>query len=356
MSPSRKVTPLSQIDRFVQEAGRIRMGIKVKRAGKKDSMKATDTFRFTSATKDLLEQLAVLYGGLVEPWYDERAQPKNQFQLMSMADRINVMLIPDGISQWYEEWSGGGNLRRCDGVTMTVPEDTGPHDYELVERPCICNLNGKLQCKLKTRLSFVLPDISFAGSWRLESGGQAASKELPAMYDLIAAVTSRGRMVQAQLSISHREHMTNGKKNVFIVPELTINETPLAMASGAATLAVGSGDVLPPTYELERPPMRDPGYDTGGEDEPIDAEVLTEEMIEVETRLKADALQFGFNEHAYVEAVRAESEYWFATKGEPGVWERMRSCSDKVRTEQLEPVALSKGKISWKTTKPSSIQ
>lgn len=337
--PTRTVTPLSQIDRHVPEAGRIRMGHKTTGRNGKPSMEALQHFRFTSPDRTLLEQLAAIYGGEVKPWHDDKASPKDQFQLYSNSERVNVLLIPDSLSMWYELWTGGGCKRRCDGVTCTVPEKTSDYDYELVEQPCLCAAEGKLSCKRATRIQFVLPEISFAGAWRLESKGQYASEELPGMVALIEAVTVQGRMVQAVLSIDRREKMTEVGKRNFVVPKLSILNTPLELASGSSTLAIGGTAVQPPTMQLgsgHAPPAPSPSPD----DEITDAEVLTDEQLDIEQRIKADALAFGFDEHAYLAAVRSQVN---------GDWERMADCSRKVRSESLEPTALSGGRIVWKS-------
>lgn len=335
-----KVTPLSQIDRRVPEAGRIRMGHKVTARNGKQSMAALDTFRFTSPRRELLDQLARIHGGEVKPWHDAKANPAHQFQLYSDTDSIEVLVIPQGISVWYEMWTGGGCKRRCDGEICTVPKQTSQYDFELIEQPCLCDAEGALSCKTYTRINIVLPEISFAGSWRLESHGENASKELPGMYEFIEQVQARGGMPRATLSIDKREHMTEVGKRNFVVPKLALIETPNELIAGTTATAIAG-----PSAPLQLTPKssaweadRQPGMDSG-DDEPVDAEVLTPELIAAEVLLEADALNFGFDPRAYVEAVKTQVA---------GDVERMRSCSDKVRAGVLEPLSLSGGIIQWR--------
>lgn len=335
-----KVTPLSEIDRHVREAGRIRMGIKTVTAKGKPSMEATGTFRFTSQHKHLLDELATHYGGTVKPWHDDKANPRDQFQLQSEVDRVPVLLIPDGISTWYELWGGRGNQRRCDGITCTVPEPDG-YDLNLVEKPCLCAEAGKLTCKRHTRIAVLLPVIAFEGSWRLESKGKAASEELPGMYALISAVVVRGRMVEAVLGMESREMMTEAGPRHFVVPYLAITESPKQLAAGGSTLAIGSGPVEPPTMQVGV------GYgtvDLHTDNEPIEAEVIEDGQLEAEEQLCADARNFGLPEDAYVAAVKAEC----MIEGRLSVkW--MNAISRRTRAEEIEPLGFSQGLIKWKT-------
>lgn len=327
------VTPLAQLDRTVPEAGRIKLGHKITAKSGKIVQSSLDKFRFTSPQRRLLEELAAIYGGTPKPWHDDRANPRDQFELYSEVSEINVLVIPGALSQWYEKWSGGGNERRCDGEVCTTSRQ-GPDGSELVEVPCICDANEQMECKRTTRVSFALPEITFAGAWRLETKGKNASRELPGMFDLISAVTVRGRLVQAKLVIAQREEMRNGKRQNFVVPQLQMSESLAALGGGASTLAIGPAEVTPPTYELGT------GLELPAGDEPEEAEILTPEMVDTEQRLAADALNFGFDPKHYVSCVHAQVD---------GDYDRMRACSDRVRTGTLEPEAIVQGRIQWKT-------
>jgi len=331
MSPGLTVTPLSQLDRTAPEAGRIKLGHKTQSKSGKTVQASLHKFRFTSPHRYLLDQLAAIYGGTVKPWHDDKANPRDQFELYSEADSINVMIIPGAISQWYELWSGGGNERRCDGEECTTSR-SGPNGRELVVVPCICDAEEQLACQRTTRIQFALPEITFAGVWRLESKGKAASRELPAMFDLISAVTVRGRLVKARLIISARTEMRDGKRQNYVVPQLVMDETLEALGGGAAVVAVGPGEPQPPTLQLGT------GLELPDDDTIEEAEVLTPEMVDTEMRLKADAVNFGFDPVHYLACVRAQVD---------GDYTRMRTCSDRVRGGTLVPLAISQGRIQW---------
>ncbi len=343
---ARTPVPLTQLDRRPPEAGRIRMGEKTDRA-----MRSLDRFRFTSPDQTLIQAIAALYGGTVRPWNEPRAKVKQQWQVTITASEIDVYMPQDGLSIWYEMWAGGGCQRRCDGVECQVPMETGPGQHELVMTPCICDARQLMECKPYTRLSVIIPNIPFAGVWRLESKGWNAAHELPGMADLISTLQGSGQMVQATLGVERRDEMVMGKKQSFVVPKLAIKQTVLELQTGAAdaaalalngspVAALGSGetstaagfDVLAKERQWgELVPSNADGIE--------DAEVVDDELLELEARLRADGRQFGIDPERYLAAVRRQTN---------GDRERMADCSAKVRAELLVPLGLAgDGSIQW---------
>lgn len=326
------VTPLSQIDRRAPEAGRIRLGIK----GTKGAPRSIDTFRFTSPNRAGLDALAAKYGGEVIPWSDPKANPSQQFQLTSATNEIRVMLTPDGLDQSYELWAGSGCARRCDGETCQQPVRSGD-DYEMVSVPCICDANDALECKPYTRLQVVIPDIPFAGVWRLETKGYNAMAELPGMYELIQTIAARGGLVDALLRLERRERVTPTGKRNFVVPSLAIAQSVDELMIGTANPAVAALSA-PPMPALP-PSLSDDDRD----DEPVEAELIDDELLALEELLRADARNFGLDENIYVSAVKAQVDYDRS---------RIQSCIDRVRTGALEPTGFHQGRIVWRQTTP----
>lgn len=321
------VTPLSQIDRRAPEAGRIRLGVK---SGK--AMRSIDTFRFTSPNRQVIEQIAVLYGGQARPWSDPRANPSNQFEVITESADVRVMLTPDGLSTSYELWAGSGCERRCDGVECEVPRRVDG-DYEMVTVPCICTREGVRECKPITRLQVVLPDVPFTGVWRMETKGWNALHELPGMYELIQSLAAQGRLVEARLQVERRERVTPAGKRNYVVPRLAIGQNldQLMSASGTSHLAIGAGSTssAAPAPPLPAAPV---------ESEIVDAELIDDELLELEQRLRSDATNFGLNADAYVAAVKAQAENDRA---------RIRLCIDQVRSGHIEPTGFSNGRVAW---------
>lgn len=327
------ITPTAQLGTRAPEAGRIRFGVKVPaQNGKKASMKSIDTLRFTSTDRQILEDIARTYGGNVQPWNDPSANPSHQFEVITNTTKVRVLLVPDGLSTWYELWSGGGCQRRCDGVTCSSPQRIGS-DYELVETPCLCREAGERSCNPHTRLQVVLPEFAFTGVWRFESAkGWNAAEELPGMFALITACAMQGRMVDADFAIERCERMTpTGKKN-FVKPRLTVRSSVLELAEGGGVLSIGAGSSSPPDFTIKQ-------LEAGPDTVIADAEVLDDDLLEIEALLTKDAENFGLDPNAYIDAIRAAT---------PGDRTRWRNCSTKVRAGVLEPLAIAGGRVQWK--------
>lgn len=226
---TRLPVPLNNLRRRIPEAGRLRMGVKTGRA-----MKAIDTWRFTSHDKVALEQIADLYGGAVKAWSDPKAA-EGQFEVITDASEIRIVLPPEPLSgPVYELWSGGGCERRCDGEHCETMQ-RGPEGPEPVEVPCLCSAAGALSCDVKTRLSVLLPEIRFAGVWRLDTKSWNAAQELPGMVELVQSQQGNG-LSYAVLAIKPRRTVTNGQTKRFLVPQLGIPQSLEELAAGMTRL------------------------------------------------------------------------------------------------------------------------
>lgn len=233
------------IQRRHMELGRIRMGEK----GSKGQPQRLETWRLTSASRDLLESAAAVYGGTVEEWTD--APDKGYYQLTTETASLDVMIPPgDAYSQYYELWSGGGCKRRCDGVTEL-----------LSGLECKCDAEER-ECKITTRINVMLPQVAGLGVWRLESHGYYAAAELPDMLELLQQV-SGGRIIGGILRIEQRSSKKGGKTNRYPVPVLDLPNITLASLTGGGVV------VNAPLLEAGKPPLltgTDPGeaaFDNG---------------------------------------------------------------------------------------------
>lgn len=224
-----EIVRVSDFGRRMVEHGRIRLGVK---SGK--AMKSIDTFRFTSPDRIAVEQLAEQFGGECVPWSDPKASPVNQFEVVTQATQIPVWILPGGLSVNYEMWSGGGCVRRCDGVECETSMRTYDADYEPVMVPCICAKDGKLACRPYTRLSVVIPTIRFGGSWRMESKGWNAAEELPGMVDMIGQLQASGTL-RGILRLERRQ--SQGGRRKFVVPTLTVDLSAEEILYGAGHLS-----------------------------------------------------------------------------------------------------------------------
>src|SRR4051812_8068743 len=110
--------PILTLQRQMRELGRIRTGI---RTGARKLPEKLDTFRLTSSSRELIERAAEAYGGEARPW-------ENGWEVVTEARSLDIVVPPGQVvTQWYELWTGGGCLRRCDGVTNV-----------LTMTPCAC--------------------------------------------------------------------------------------------------------------------------------------------------------------------------------------------------------------------------
>jgi len=343
----KQIVAISNLDRRMPEAGRIRLGERTARA-----MKSLDHLRFTSPRRDLIDQIAGQYGGRVAEWNEPSSTSPHQFQVTITADLVDVYLVPGGLNTQYEAWEGGGAARRCDGETCEIPVQTAD-GYDMQPVPCLCRAQNVALCRPYTRMQLILPTIAFAGTWRLETKGWNAAHELPGMYDMISTLASSGQMITAQLGIEQRQKVNRGRKQYFVVPRLTIAQTALEIQAGAANalaLTERGHGVATPALGTGVPLLaaNDEIFDriVGGDDEIIEAEVISDEELDAIDRLTKDAQQFNLDPARFVSAVRAQID---ASANEVSTAVRMRNASDRIRADVMEPLGfLADGRVQWK--------
>jgi hypothetical protein len=219
--------PIITTQRRMAEKGRIRIGQKVL-GTRRDGSTYTrpdklDRFRFTSADRALIEQIARTYGGQAVEWDNAG---RSEFEVVTDARSIPVIVVKGGFSQWHEFWSKGGLQHRCDGekdpAGVYCDPDSDDH-LAALEKPT-------------TRLSVMLAEIETLGVWRLETKGWNAAAELPSMAELAMHV---GDLVPATLSLAERSSIveTPGgtQTSRFVVPMLDLQVTKRRLMEIAAT-------------------------------------------------------------------------------------------------------------------------
>lgn len=237
---AREVVPVSQLGRRVTEQGRIRLGKKMSTSRGGTRPGSIDTFRFTSADKTAIEQLAATYGGKVEACEDKNL--RGQWEVETLVNEIGVILPPNALGDTpiYEQWSGGGLVVRCDGVTASTPRKLGNGEWDFAEAACQCLTSGKNDCKVKVRLSVILRDIRFGGSWLLTTSSWNAAHELPGMIEMIEAVQDQG-LTPALLRLVRRNEVRFGETKTFVVPTLAVDASVNDILAGGNALAAAPG-------------------------------------------------------------------------------------------------------------------
>lgn len=204
-----------------RELGRIRLGQK----GDRGQPEKLDRLRITSASRDLIDKVAGLYGGTVNPWTPRGGT--GQYEVIITATRVPILVPPQPITQWMETWTGGGCVHRCDGRTNVLTAELCDDDDP-----------DHVAAKPTTRLNVILRDVEGLGVFRLESHGWNAAAELPMAAMFLAAV---GGYVEAHLGIEERvsKKVVNGRAqtNRFMVPVIEVDVTPAQLLAGGAAVA-----------------------------------------------------------------------------------------------------------------------
>ncbi|MEV5770130.1 hypothetical protein AB0L49_02500 [Streptomyces antimycoticus] len=227
--------PIIDLQRRMRQLGEIRIGHVVptgrtRRDGKPGTRPAKlNHFRFTSPSREILTQVAALYGGEVKAWTPANGGP-SEFEVYSTTNRLPVLIPPkDAVSQWYELYAGSKCQRRCDGVTE-----------QKSDRPCICDPEDR-DCKITTRVNVMLRDVPALGQWLLISKGYYAAVELPPAAELLAQA---GGYVAGWLGMEEKLVQRDEGPARFMVPTLDVEITPAALMAGnitGAPAAVASG-------------------------------------------------------------------------------------------------------------------
>jgi hypothetical protein len=218
---------ISDLQRRIAEVGRIRIGQQVK-SGKTTRPSKLDFFRLTSPNRQRIEQAARLYGGDVKEW---EAPAGAQWEVITKTAVLPVIVPPSDMafSQWYELWSGGGCLRRCDGAVDSIGD-----------QPCVCNPESR-QCDIHTRLSVMLRDMPGLGLWRIDTSGYYAALELQGAVDVMRMAAAAGTMLPAQLRLEQRMIKRAGEQTKrFAVPVLDVEISPAQLLSGGDRRDIGT--------------------------------------------------------------------------------------------------------------------
>lgn len=257
--------PILDLEHRLREVGRIRLGARIEAVSKNGKQirrpVKLDTFKLTSRDEQIIQRAAGLYGGTAEPWPDQ----EGQWQVTTAVDDLAVIVPPahTAFSQWYEEWSGGGCRKRCDGRRDV-----------LRDCPCDCDPEHRA-CQIHTRLSVMLPDLPGLGVWRVDTQGYYAAVELGGAVEVASAAAERGQMLPARLRLEQRKVLRDGKTHKFATPVLDLDVSPAQLLAapdtGPAIAAANSAGALPDATGSTQEPGELPAPATDTTAEPVDA-------------------------------------------------------------------------------------
>lgn len=246
---------LIERQRAGKELGRIRLGQQVPTKNGKMRPDKLATFRFTTNSDATARAVAELLGGTARPWEGGT----QRYEVITTSDELAIMVPPGEavISQWYELWTGGGCVRRCDGIKATLRgvEQVNGEDqaFERTGQDCVCPAGKERAelaargraCKPTTRLNVILPDLPDMGVWRVESHGFHAAVELGGDAALLGKARDAGVILPAVLRLEHRVKNVPGKpRQEWYVPRLEIRATLRELAAGSPDSAISRA--LPP--------------------------------------------------------------------------------------------------------------
>lgn len=238
--------PIKTLQQQQAQVGRIRLGQQVPGSNGKKRPARLEQFRFTTPNEDLAVAVSTTYGGDVVRWTPD-GRPA-EWEVISPATSLTVLVPPNPVSQWYEMWSGQGCVRRCDGETDALSGNPCACPADPAERGVLA-ADGKV-CKATTRLKVMLPDLPGIGVWRLDSHGYYAAIELPGTAEFLGAATEQGGYVRATLTLETRQVRRVGVGvRQFLVPALHVDVTPLALLGGQGLALSGTGPRALPTAD-----------------------------------------------------------------------------------------------------------
>jgi hypothetical protein len=263
--------PLLDLQRSAVEIGRVRIGDS-KPDGRRPGRKL-ETFKLTTRSRRVADQVAALFGGEVKRYEPDRGQAG--WQAITTLDALPVMVPPRGqmVTQWYEMWSKAGCARRCDSRhdqlnpegSAAAPgncrcpflrdpdsgqpllDDDGYRIPDGEERTRLSKLATPQACKPHTRISFIIPDLPGLGVWRFETTGKVVAGRIQDSADILQMAAQRGFYLPAELQLLWMEKRKPGEPvERFPVVDLIVLESLRAIANGDAAQHTIAAALPPP--------------------------------------------------------------------------------------------------------------
>jgi hypothetical protein len=181
MAPRRRITTVVDQQRRLRELGRIRFG-----EPKQPNCpgRPIEFPRVTSSQRDVVDEVAAVYGGEVTAFQPVEAGPP-QWQV-HVQGPLGIAVPPDipAYTMAYEQWAGGVNTVRCDGDMCQFRKGG-----RWVERACVCEERGQdfkeRPCKRTVRMSVMIVGVRRLGVFRVDTKSFHAAETVPTTLDLL---------------------------------------------------------------------------------------------------------------------------------------------------------------------------
>ena len=230
--------PIEGLKPRLPHLGELRLGTKQvsERSGKEYPVSLAH-WRITTKDPELATRVADLVGGEPVGW---ESPDGPAWEVLTETDSLDVVIPPtDYLRQDMELWARSGLVRRCDGVTASIPDGDA-----LRTEPCVCERIREIgidesQCAPTTRLAVMMPGVNGFGQWLLTTKSWAAAREIAGSAALLAKAQGA---IPAKLRIEMRKETRQGKTNTFRLPVLVAQLDIAALTSGGKiSVSVGSG-------------------------------------------------------------------------------------------------------------------
>lgn len=282
---------LAQRQRRLVKVGEIRVGEKRVAANGHEYPASRDTFRFTSRFKDLLEALQMIHGGELRPWKAKVGHWELLSEAVSIPAYFSLKDLPDGDIQSlarnleYRNPKDGTLMRRCDGETCTTW-----NGKERIQRPCLCRTSGEALCKVRSRVSVILPEVPEFGSWQLGTSSDTFESEALGFIDTMQMLGVNGLIgVRLTLTFRHKETAPGEKAGRF--PVVMISHEPDIKPIGQFAAELGARMKEQPKSLGDLPAA--PALPENAGDHDDEESALTDDAPESDTCMDAELIEEG---------------------------------------------------------------
>ncbi len=348
MGKTLAVSPLSD-QSAARRIGEIRIGERAVAQSGSQYPRGRETFRFTSLSHSYLADVQAVYGGDLRRWNDK--DHPGWWELSTDANEIHVVVDRrNALDQEYVQFTAAGKSHGCDGVTCNLFSASG-----VQEVPCPCDPLER-QCKLRTQLTVLLPDVAIA-LWRITSHSKIFSEQVHEFFGLLEWAGATSQVLPCLLQVARGEKKVPGKKpERYSYPVLGFDRNPPSMAGlleesqrrlmGSIGSALNAEQKVIEQPETEQKALAAPAPDVATDTEPpqkasIDKASDEPDIIDAEFNDLDAPPAATFRDHAQVaqqsrNGQRSNGNGWPAPEGESELVCRNERCGTMLTVAQAK--------------------